>query len=53
MPDEINVLLVNEPAIEKLGARDISEREARLLLRNANTSSPDPRGGEEPYDRIE
>ena len=47
MPDEINVLLVNEPATEKLGARDISEAEATQLLRNVNATGPNPRGGEE------
>lgn len=47
MPDEINVLLVNEPATEKLGARDISEEEAKQLLHNFNATGPNPRGGEE------
>ena len=47
MPDEINVLLVNEPATEKLGARDISESEAQQLLRNVNATGPNSRGGEE------
>ncbi|HWW66905.1 MAG TPA: hypothetical protein VNY83_02885 [Solirubrobacterales bacterium] len=47
MPDEINVLLIDETAAEKLGARDISDGEARQLLRNANAIGPNPRGGEE------
>jgi hypothetical protein len=47
VPDEINVLLIEEAAVEKLGARHISDGEARQLLRNDNTIGPNPRGGEE------
>ena len=47
MPDEVNDLLINETGIEKLGARGISEREARQVLQNDNAIGPNPRGGEE------
>jgi hypothetical protein len=47
MAVEINVLLVNEPATEKLGARDISKEEAKQLLRNAHATGSNPNGGEE------
>lgn len=47
MPDEIRVLLIDETAIEKLGARDISDGEARQVLQNDNAIGPNPRGSEE------
>ena len=36
MADVVHELLVTEAAVEKLGARDISDEEAKQLLRNAN-----------------
>jgi hypothetical protein len=47
MTDEINELLINETATEKLGARGIAEAEATQLLGNVNVTGPNPRGGEE------
>jgi hypothetical protein len=47
MPDEVNVLLIDEPATTKLGARSISAADARQLLHNPNATGPNPRGGEE------
>jgi hypothetical protein len=36
VPYVVRALLIDETAVEKLGARDISEREARQLLWNVN-----------------
>jgi hypothetical protein len=47
VPDEINELLINEPATTKLGARESSEAVAEQLLGNLNKTAPNPRGGEE------
>lgn len=47
MADEIRVLLIDETVVEKLGARGISDGEARQVLRNDNAIGPNPRGGEE------
>ncbi len=45
MPDVVRDLLINGTAVEKLGARDISEREARQLLWNVNVVTHNPAGG--------
>lgn len=47
MTDVVHELLVTDTAAEKLGARDISEREVDRLLGNVNVTGPNPRGGEE------
>jgi hypothetical protein len=47
VPDEVNELLMIETAVEKLGARGISEAEALQLPANPNVTGPNPRGGEE------
>ncbi len=47
MPDEINELVMIETAVEKLGARGISEAEALQLKDNSNAIAPNPRGGKE------
>lgn len=45
MAEVVHELLVTEPAVEKLGARDISDEEAKQLLRNAHVTVHNPSAG--------
>jgi hypothetical protein len=47
MADTIHDLLITETAAEKLGTRDISDREVDQLPRNQHVTGPNPRGSDE------
>jgi hypothetical protein len=45
VPEVVHELLVTEAAVEKLGARGISDNEAEQLLRNAHVTVHNPGAG--------
>lgn len=47
MTDTVSELLMADAAVEKLGARSISEEEVGQLPSNHHVIGPNPRGGEE------